>query len=99
MIAPQHYAFLTDDAGFEQGLMTLKEKQIEFCAHHTGAGKGKINTLYGGKGLYFKDAASGHSIELMTAVYGDPRELEGALERLKVEEEEEKEKEEKKNEE
>lgn len=86
-IAPQHYAFLTDDAGFDAGLAALKSRDVGFWAHHTGAGKGKINTLYGGRGLYFRDEASGHNIELMTVVYGDPREVDEALEKLKLEEE------------
>ena len=95
-IASQHYAFLTDDAGFDAGLQVLKSKKIDFWAHHTGAGKNKINTLYGGRGLYFQDAASGHNIELMTVVYGDPKEVDEVLEELKkAEEEEEEEKEDK----
>lgn len=97
-IAPQHYAFLTDDAGFDAGLQALKDDGVDFWAHHTGAGKRTINHLFGGRGVYFRDAASGHLLELMTVVYGDPSELEEELAKLKVEGEEE-EKEEKKREE
>lgn len=93
-IAPQHYAFLTDDEGFDAGLQVLKSRKIEFWAHHTGAEKGKVNTLYGGRGLYFRDLASGHNIELITTIYGDPQELDEALEKLKLEEVKEKEAEE-----
>ena len=98
-IAPQHYAFLTDDAGFDAGLQALKDDEVDFWAHHNGAGRGRVNELYGGRGLYFKDPASGHNIELMTAVYGDPREIDEALESLKVEEEKEEEEEKKREEE
>ena len=92
IIAPQHYAFLTDDAGFDAGLQALKDGKIDFWAHHTGAGKQKINRLFGGRGVYFADEASGHLLELMTVVYGDPREVNEALEKLKVEEKEEEDK-------
>jgi len=88
-IAPQHYAFLTDDAGFDAGLQALKDDGVDFWAHHTGAGKREINRLFGGRGVYFRDTASGHLLELMTVVYGDPSELDEALANLKVEEEEE----------
>ena len=42
--------------------------------------------------MYFKDEVSGHVIVLMTVVYGDPKEVDEALEKLKAEEEEKEEK-------
>jgi hypothetical protein len=45
-----------------------------------------------GRGVYFEDEASGHVIELMPVVYGDPKEVDEALEKLKAEEEEKEEK-------
>lgn len=76
---PLHFAFLTNDAGFDAALAALKSRGVPFWAQHTGAGKGEINTLWGGRGVYFSDPSSGHLLEVMTVEYGDPAELDAAV--------------------
>ncbi|HEX3499819.1 MAG TPA: VOC family protein [Stellaceae bacterium] len=68
-IRGQHYAFLVSDAEFDAALARLRERGIEFYAEFTGAGRGEINHLYGGRGVYFYDP-NGHLLELITRPYG-----------------------------
>jgi catechol 2,3-dioxygenase-like lactoylglutathione lyase family enzyme len=65
----QHYAFLVSDAEFDAGLARIREAGIEFYAGFDRAGRGEINHLYGGRGVYFHDP-DGHLLELITRPYG-----------------------------
>ena len=66
-IAPQHYAFLVDDADFDAILSRIEARGIEHWAdprrHRPG-----INTENGGRGVYFLDPA-GNFLEAITRTY------------------------------
>jgi catechol 2,3-dioxygenase-like lactoylglutathione lyase family enzyme len=68
-VRPQHCAFLVNDADFDAALSRITEAGIEFYANFDRAGRGEINHLYGGRGVYFCDP-SGHLFELITRPYG-----------------------------
>jgi catechol 2,3-dioxygenase-like lactoylglutathione lyase family enzyme len=66
---PQHFAFLLGEAEFEAALARLREAGVAFYADFDRSGRGEINHLYGGRGVYFDDP-SGHLMELITRPYG-----------------------------
>ncbi|HKV54762.1 MAG TPA: VOC family protein [Candidatus Binataceae bacterium] len=66
---PQHYAFLVSEAEFDAALARIRSAGVTFYAEFTREGKGQINHLYGGRGVYFDDP-SGHLLELITRPYG-----------------------------
>jgi catechol 2,3-dioxygenase-like lactoylglutathione lyase family enzyme len=51
----QHYAFLVSEAEFDAALARIKEAGIAFDADFNRAGRGEINHLSGGRGVYFED--------------------------------------------
>lgn len=69
-VRTQHYAFLVSDAEFDTAFAKIKEAGVAFYARPNKSGPGEINTLYGGRGVYFEDPA-GHLMELITKPYGD----------------------------
>lgn len=77
-VPPQHYAFMVSKPDFDAGVAALRARGCPFWAHHTGAGVGAVNTLWGGRGVYFRDG-TGHLLELLTVPYGPRAELELAL--------------------
>jgi catechol 2,3-dioxygenase-like lactoylglutathione lyase family enzyme len=65
-LAPQHYAFLVDDATFDAALARLADAGVEIYtdpAHHQRAGE--LSRRGGGRGFYFSDP-NGHNMELLT---------------------------------
>jgi catechol 2,3-dioxygenase-like lactoylglutathione lyase family enzyme len=61
-----HYAFLVDDATFDNVLARLEGSTIDFGSGR-GVGKDRqINYLGGGRGVYVRDP-DGHSYEFFTA--------------------------------
>ncbi|MGC2200597.1 MAG: VOC family protein [Stellaceae bacterium] len=66
----QHYAFLVSEDEFDAALSRIKAAGIAFYADFNRAGRGEINRLYGGRGLYFEDP-DGHLLEIITHPY-DP---------------------------
>ncbi len=68
-ISGQHYAFLVGEAAFDAALARIRKARIEFYAEFSGEGRGEINHLYGGRGVYFHDP-NGHLFELITRPYG-----------------------------
>jgi catechol 2,3-dioxygenase-like lactoylglutathione lyase family enzyme len=68
-VRPQHCAFLVSEAEFDDALARLKEAGVEFYASFHGEGRGEVNHLYGGRGVYFDDP-NGHLFELITRPYG-----------------------------
>jgi catechol 2,3-dioxygenase-like lactoylglutathione lyase family enzyme len=66
---PQHYAFLLSEAEFDAALARLKSAGTAFYADFERSGRGEINHLYGGRGVYFDDP-NGHLLELITQPYG-----------------------------
>ena len=68
-VAPQHYAFLVDDATFDRVHGLLLERGLDFWADPRMARPSEINTNDGGRGVYFQDP-SGHYLEAITVPYG-----------------------------
>jgi catechol 2,3-dioxygenase-like lactoylglutathione lyase family enzyme len=68
-IVPQHYAFLVDDAEFEQIFNRIRERKLTYWADPVQSKAGEINHHDGGRGLYFEDP-NGHLLELITRPYG-----------------------------
>ncbi|HTU11222.1 MAG TPA: VOC family protein [Allosphingosinicella sp.] len=69
-IAPQHYAFLVDDAVFDAAWARIRDGFVPHWADPARSMPGAINTHYGGRGLYFEDP-DGHLLEIITTPYGD----------------------------
>lgn len=67
---PQHYAFLVSDAEFDQIFGRVKARGLAYWADPGKKQKGKINTHFGGRGVYFEDPG-GHLLEIITRPYGD----------------------------
>ena len=65
----QHYAFLVSESEFDATLSRIKAAGIAFYADFNRAGSGRINHLYGGRGIYFDDP-DGHLLEIITRPYG-----------------------------
>lgn len=68
-IQMQHYAFLVDDANFDQIYQRIRDQAIEHWADPQATLPGQINTNHGGRGVYFRDP-SGHGLEVLTRPYG-----------------------------
>jgi catechol 2,3-dioxygenase-like lactoylglutathione lyase family enzyme len=66
-VAPQHYAFLVDDATFDRALAKLRTDGVPIWADPGHHEPGEINTRWGGRGFYFEDP-NGHNMELFTKV-------------------------------
>jgi catechol 2,3-dioxygenase-like lactoylglutathione lyase family enzyme len=65
----KHYAFLVSEPEFDTALSRIKEAGVAFYADFNRNGRGQINHLYGGRGLYFDDP-DGHLMEIITRPYG-----------------------------
>lgn len=68
-IQMQHYAFLVDDANFDQIYQRIRDRGVEHWADPQATLPGQINTNHGGRGVYFRDPA-GHGLEVLTRPYG-----------------------------
>jgi catechol 2,3-dioxygenase-like lactoylglutathione lyase family enzyme len=64
-VAPQHYAFLVDDATFDAALARIRAAGVEYWADPMHDRSGEINHDFGGRGVYFADP-DGHNMELQT---------------------------------
>ena len=73
-VAPQHYAFLVNEAEFDAGLARIEDKGLDFWADPARSTPGEINRSFGGRGVYFEDP-DGHLLELITKPYGSEDEL------------------------
>lgn len=73
-IAPQHYAFLVDDAGFDGIMQRLNGRALPYWADPARTKPGEINHHFGGRGVYFHDP-DGHLLEAITAPYGKESDL------------------------
>ena len=67
--APQHYAFLTSEAEFDEIFGRIRDRQLSYWADPGQKQKGEINHHDGGRGLYFEDP-NGHLLEIITRPYG-----------------------------
>jgi catechol 2,3-dioxygenase-like lactoylglutathione lyase family enzyme len=68
-ISSQHYAFLIDEADFEQIFARICDKGIQYWADPGKHRTGEINRNDGGRGVYFDDP-DGHLLEIITRPYG-----------------------------
>jgi catechol 2,3-dioxygenase-like lactoylglutathione lyase family enzyme len=68
-IHPQHYAFLTTEAEFDQIFERIKAQGLTYWADPFRREPGEINTHDGGRGVYWSDP-DGHNLEIITRPYG-----------------------------
>jgi catechol 2,3-dioxygenase-like lactoylglutathione lyase family enzyme len=68
-IAPQHYAFLVDEAEFDAIFERIRARKLTYWADPGQTRPGEINRHDGGRGLYFEDP-NGHLLEIITRPYG-----------------------------
>ena len=68
-IASQHYAFLVDEAEFEQIFARIRDRGSQYWADPGKHRTGEINRNDGGRGAYFEDP-DGHLLEIITRPYG-----------------------------
>lgn len=73
-VSPQHYAFLVDDAKFDEGMTRIAEKGLTYWADPARSQVNQINHHWGGRGVYFEDP-DGHFLELITKPYGSESDL------------------------
>ncbi len=66
---PQHYAFLVSEPEFDQIFGRVKARGLAYWADPGKREKGRINTHFGGRGVYFEDPG-GHLLEIITKPYG-----------------------------
>ena len=69
-VRTQHYAFLVDDAEFDEGFAKIKAQGVPYFADPRRQQPGEINHHWGGRGVYFEDS-NGHLLELITKPYGE----------------------------
>jgi extradiol dioxygenase family protein len=70
-IQVQHYAFLVGEKDFDEIFGRVKARRLDYWADPQQEDKGRINTLFGGRGVYFEDP-SGNVLEIITRPYGSP---------------------------
>lgn len=63
-----HYAFKVSEQQFDEIFYRIKTGNIKFGSSPNSQDDGKINNLYGGRGVYFKDP-NGHVLEIITTDY------------------------------
>lgn len=68
-ISTQHYAFLVSDGEFDAIFGRIRDQGLDFWADPARTRRGEINTLFGGRGVYFPDP-TGHLLEIITRPYG-----------------------------
>lgn len=64
----QHYAFLVSESEFDAIFGRIREGGVDYWADPFGKEPGRINTHFGGRGVYFRDP-SGHLLEIITRPY------------------------------
>lgn len=68
-ITPQHYAFLVDEAEFDQIFSRIRDRKLSYWADPGRKHGGEFNRHDGGRGVYFEDP-NGHLLEIITRPYG-----------------------------
>jgi extradiol dioxygenase family protein len=68
-VPSQHYAFLVEEAEFDDILGRIVERGLTYWADPFHRRAGEINTNDGGRGLYWNDP-NGHNLEIITRPYG-----------------------------
>ena len=75
-VSRQHYAFLIGEDEFDAAKARIEGRKLTYWADPARSLAGKINTHFGGRGLYFEDP-DGHLLEIITRPYGSEAELNG----------------------
>jgi catechol 2,3-dioxygenase-like lactoylglutathione lyase family enzyme len=68
-IAPQHYAFLVEEAEFDEIFERIAKRGLPYWADPHQRQRNAINHWDDGRGLYFEDP-NGHLLEIITRPYG-----------------------------
>jgi len=68
-VAPQHYAFLIDEAEFDTIFGRIRDRGLDYWADPGRTRRGENNRRDGGRGVYFQDP-DGHLLEVLTRPYG-----------------------------
>lgn len=68
-VVPRHYAFLVDDAEFDEIFGRIRQRGLEYWADPSRQRLGEINHNDGGRGVYWEDP-NGHFLEIITVPYG-----------------------------
>jgi catechol 2,3-dioxygenase-like lactoylglutathione lyase family enzyme len=68
-VHPQHYAFLVDDATFDEVHGRILDRGLPYWADPERRVAQQVNTRDGGRGLYWLDP-DGHVLEILTVPYG-----------------------------
>jgi catechol 2,3-dioxygenase-like lactoylglutathione lyase family enzyme len=68
-IQVQHYAFLISEKEFDEIFGRIRARKLRYWADPGRTQEGKINHLFGGRGVYFEDPA-GNLLEIITRPYG-----------------------------
>src|SRR5947207_7927203 len=68
-IVARHYAFLVDNAEFDEIFGRIKERGLDYWADPARSRPGQINDNDGGRGVYWEDP-DGHFLEIITVPYG-----------------------------
>lgn len=67
---PQHYAFRVGDDTFDAAFARIREAGLTYWADPGHQEPGRINTRWGGRGVYFRDPG-GHNMEILTRTPDD----------------------------
>ena len=70
----QHYAFLVAEEEFDEIFGRIRERGLEYWADPGRTEPGRINTHWGGRGVYWADP-DGHYLEIITRPYGNVDEM------------------------
>jgi catechol 2,3-dioxygenase-like lactoylglutathione lyase family enzyme len=68
-IQTQHYAFLVAESEFDHIFARIQARKLAYWADPGRKQLNRINTLFGGRGVYFEDP-SGNLLEILTRAYG-----------------------------
>ncbi|MGK3202177.1 VOC family protein [Amycolatopsis sp. MEPSY49] len=64
-VTSQHYAFLVGEADFDAAMARIERAGIPYWADPFHERAGELNSMNGGRGVYFEDP-DGHNLELLT---------------------------------
>jgi catechol 2,3-dioxygenase-like lactoylglutathione lyase family enzyme len=64
-VTGQHYAFLVGDDDFDAAMARIEANGVTYWADPFHERAGEVNSLNGGRGIYFEDP-DGHNMELLT---------------------------------
>jgi catechol 2,3-dioxygenase-like lactoylglutathione lyase family enzyme len=65
----QHFAFLVSEDEFDRIFERVKARGLDYWADPGRTQAGRVNHLFGGRGVYFEDPC-GHLLEIITRPYG-----------------------------